>query len=275
MMNNQAGFILPISKDHEPVSVATVSFPQDKADKNKPALEQVVPAKTRPADVAHKKKARKKTRVKAKDKIPNKKNKKVLGSTRGIETMYRSAYRAQLDLTALAATKANIMISLNGLILSVLTLSGPFVLVAEPMFTAPIAVFLATCLASIIFAVLAAQPRFSKSKSTIEDFKRDQANILVFEQFSSLDIDEHSKVMTGLLRNNKRVYKNMSRQLYLLGIDAHRKYGLLKYSYTAFLVGLTVSTVMLLVVGFLYQTHDMNEIMTALQSRVMGFQQSQ
>ena len=276
-MNKQAGFILPISKDHEPVSAATVSFPQDKADKNKAALEleQVVPAKTRPAEVAHKKKARKKTRGKAKAQTRNKKNKKALGSTRGIETMYRSAYRAQLDLTALAATKANIMISLNGLILSVLTLSGPFVLVAEPMFTAPIAVFLATCLASIIFAVLAAQPRFSKSKRTIDEFKRDEANILVFEQFSSLEIDEHSKVMTGLLRNNKRVYKNMSRQLYLLGIDAHRKYGLLKYSYTAFLVGLTVSTLMLLVVGLLYQTHDMNEIMTALQSRVMGFQQSQ
>jgi hypothetical protein len=226
-----------------------------------------------PEDLSHEKKARKKNKSGTKNK--SKKNKKALGSTRGIETMYRSAYRAQLDLTALAATKANIMISLNGLILSVLTLSGPFVLVAEPMFTAPIAVFLATCLASIIFAVLAAQPRFSKSERTIDEFKRDEANILVFEHFSSLDIGQHSKVMTGLLRNNKRVYKNMSRQLYLLGIDAHRKYRLLKYSYTAFLVGLTVSTLMLLVVGLLYQTHDMNEIMTALQSRVMGFQQSQ
>ena len=82
-MNKQAGFILPISKDHEPVSAATVSFPQDKADKNKPALEleQVVPAKTRPAEVAHKKKARKKTRGKAKVQTRNKKNKKALGST--------------------------------------------------------------------------------------------------------------------------------------------------------------------------------------------------
>ena len=204
-----------------------------------------------------------------------KKNKKELGSSRGIETMFRTAYRAQLDLTALAATKANIMISLNGLILSVLTLSGPFVLVAEPMFTAPIAVFLATCLISIIFAVLAAQPKFVKSQNTIEDFKKDQANILVFEHFSSLNIAEHTKVMTGLLRNNKRIYKNMSRQLYLLGLDAHRKFRLLKYSYTAFLIGLTVSTLMLLAVGFLYQTHDLNEIMSSLQSRAFGFQQSQ
>ena len=267
-MKKQAGYIFPLPKGRDPESAATVLFPQDEADNVKPDLKQVVPMEPKPADIAQEKKAKKMNKK-------NKKNKKELGSTRGIETMYRSAYRAQLDLTALAATKANIMISLNGLILSVLTLSGPFVLVAEPMFTAPIAVFLITCLASIIFAVLAAQPHFKRSKSTIDEFKKDQANILVFDQFSSLDIGEHSKVMTGMLRDNKRVYKNMSRQLYTLGIDAHRKYGLLKYSYTAFLVGLTVSTLMLLAVGLLYQTHDLNDIMMSLQSRAMGFQQSQ
>ena len=252
-MTKQAHIELPLANSQKPHSIATAIFPND----------QGIPVKTKNIEVVPGKKVKKK------------KNKKMLGSSRGIETMYRTAYRAQLDLTALAATKANIMISLNGLILSVLTLSGPFVLVAEPMFTAPIAVFLATCLASIIFAVLAAQPRFNKSKSTIDEFKKDEANILVFEHFSSLDIDEHTSVMAGLLRNNKRVYKNMSRQLYLLGIDAHRKFGLLKCSYMAFLIGLTVSTLMLMAVGLLYQTHDMNEIMTALQSRVMGFQSPQ
>lgn len=208
---------------------------------------------------------------KQKKKIKN----KVPGSSRGIETMFRTAYRSQLDLTALAATKANIMISLNGLIISVLTLSGPFVLVAEPMFTAPIAVFLCTCLCSIIFAVLAAKPRLGKSRNTIEDFKRDDANILVFEHFSSLDVHEHTKVMSGLLANNKRIYKNMSRQLYLLGIDAHRKFRLLKYSYMTFLIGLTVSTVMLIAVGMLYHIHGFDEIMTSLQSRAIASYQAQ
>lgn len=201
-----------------------------------------------------------------------KKKKKMLGSSRGIETVFRTAYRAQLDLTALAATKANIMISLNGLILSVLTLSGPFVLVAEPMFTVPIAVFLTTCLTSIIFAVLAAQPRFDKRRSNLEDFKNDNANILVFEQFSSLNMLEHTQVMTRMLGDNKRIYKNMTRQLYKLGIDADRKYRFLKLSYTSFLAGLTASTLLLLVVGMLFHTQGFNEIMTSLQSRVMPFQ---
>ena len=208
----------------------------------------------------------------AKEKKKKKKKKKKLGSSRGIETVFRTAYRAQLDLTALAATKANIMISLNGLILSVLTLSGPFVLVAEPMFTAPIAVFLTTCLTSIIFAVLAAQPRFEKRRNNLEDFENDNANILVFEQFSSLNMQEHTQVMTRMLGDNKRIYKNMTRQLYKLGIDADRKYRFLKLSYTSFLAGLTASTLLLLVVGMLFHTQGLNEIMTSMQSRVMPFQ---
>jgi hypothetical protein len=196
------------------------------------------------------------------------------GSARGIETMFKTAYRSQLDLTALAATKANIMISLNGIILSVLTLSGPFVLVAEPMFCAPIAVFLTTCLCSIIFAVLAAQPYSFKRKSTVDDFRDDKANILVFEHFASLDRHEHSKLMTDLLGKNERIYMNMTWQLYLLGIAANRKFRLLKISYTSFLVGLTVSTLMLLVVVVVYHTIGLAEIKILLQSRAIQFDPS-
>jgi hypothetical protein len=259
MIKQQRFEDLPISPDRTAKAGATVLFPQARKKNLQPPPDQAIPAVTKTAGDARRKKAKKK---------------KEPGSARGIETMFRTAYRSQLDLTALAATKANIMISLNGLILSVLTLSGPFVLVAEPMFTAPIAVFLTTCLSSIIFAVLAAQPRSFKRKSTLDDFDDDEANILVFEQFSSLNIDEHSKVMSGLMRKNNRIYKNMTRQLYLLGIDADRKFRLLKFSYTAFLVGLTVSTVMLIVVGMVYHTHDLTEILTAVQSRALPFQPS-
>ena len=52
---------------------------------------------------------------------------KPLGSSKAVETMFRNATRAELELIALAATKANIMISLNGLIISALMISGAFI----------------------------------------------------------------------------------------------------------------------------------------------------
>jgi hypothetical protein len=50
---------------------------------------------------------------------------------------------------------------------------------------------------------------------------------------------------------------------------------LLKYSYSSFLVGLTISTLMLLAVALLFHTHDLSEVLTSLQSRILPFQQGQ
>ena len=67
---------------------------------------------------------------------PKKKNKdkldKALGTNRGIETMFRSAYRVQMELTALADNKANMMISINGIIISIIIASVAPKLDANP-----------------------------------------------------------------------------------------------------------------------------------------------
>ena len=69
-----------------------------------------------------------------KDKVKKKKNKAedlnasdLLGTNKGVETMFRNAVRSEMELLALAATKANIMISLNGFIVSALMISGAFI----------------------------------------------------------------------------------------------------------------------------------------------------
>ncbi|MBE9564802.1 MAG: hypothetical protein IMF17_06110, partial [Proteobacteria bacterium] len=87
-----------------------------------------------------------------------KKKKKKPIYSKAVETMFRNAYRAQLDLIALAATKANIMISLNGFIVSVLLVSGSLIYENSPEFIIPTAIFLLTSAASIYFALSSATP---------------------------------------------------------------------------------------------------------------------
>lgn len=83
---------------------------------------------------------------------------KPLGTSKAVETMFRNAIRAELDIIQLAATKANIMISLNGLIISALMISGAFIFNSSSAFLFPAGVFMFTAAASIIFALLAASP---------------------------------------------------------------------------------------------------------------------
>ena len=191
---------------------------------------------------------------------------KPLGSAKAVDTMFRNAYRAELDIIALAATKANIMISLNAFIISALMISGSFIFASSPAFLLPAGVFLFMAAASIVFALLAASPEqvdffgtfweWIKAvywrEARFADFRRyvmrgdtskgnDELNLLIYSDKVRLDRKEYWSRMEDLLRNRDDVYHKMSDQLYWLGLMANRKFKLLNISYIAFRWGLLAS----------------------------------
>lgn len=186
------------------------------------------------------------------------------GSEKAVETMFRNSYRAELDTIALAAMKANIMISLNGFIISALMISGAFIFASSPAFLFPAGVFLFTAAASIVFALLSASPErgdlFAGIKDWIAAMRRGDArlrdlrgymtraqhntaadgpgNVLIYEQRVRLTPEDFWAEMQGLMRDRERIYFSMSDQLYWLGQVADRKFRLLNLSYTVFRWGL-------------------------------------
>lgn len=198
----------------------------------------------------------KKTRAKAKAKekvkvaaapVPAEPVINLAKGSRGIDTLLRNAYRSQLDMLALAATKANIMISLNGLLMSMLVISSTQLVSIDGVFVIPVAVFLVTCAAAITFAVFAARPNISQSKYKYHDFMRDDARLMVFEEFSDLRESEYLDAMTELLKDPARTYRSMLSHIHELGVTADKKYQHLYYSYTVFMAG-TIATVLSLLV---------------------------
>jgi hypothetical protein len=161
------------------------------------------------------------------------------GTERGIETMYRGAYRTQLDLTHLADNKANIMISINGLILSVLLAAGGFIANLEPWLLVPVGALVLTCSTAIFFAVQAARPRLPRRHElSADDFIFGNANVLFFQDFSSLPEDEYVGVMDQIMRDRELTYHHMIRHLYGLGSGLNRKFDLLKLAYGSFMFGI-------------------------------------
>lgn len=169
-----------------------------------------------------------------------------VGSSRGVESMFRNSYRAQLDMIALAATKANIMISLNGLLISMLLLSGSYLLATDQLLLIPFALLLTTCTSAIFFAVLAARPEVNKTKKTLEEFRSDNADLLIFDQFSALSPQEYCAAMQEMMQDNRRVYNSMISHIYSLGCMADKKFTRLSYSYSVFIIGLIISVFSLL-----------------------------
>lgn len=175
-----------------------------------------------------------------KEKEKKLKKKDRLGSARGVETLFRTSYRTHVDMSALADTKANIMITINGLMASILLASISPKIDANPWLLLPTTVLLAACLGSLVFAVLAARPRVSSRAITLDEVRRDAANILFFGNFTHMPQDDYVQGMKELIRDGDRLYVNMLRDIYNLGGVLERKFRLLRVSYTIFMYGLIV-----------------------------------
>ncbi|MDU8023304.1 MAG: DUF5706 domain-containing protein, partial [Neisseria sp.] len=209
-----------------------------------------------------------------KDKAKKKKNKAedlstpdLLGTNKGVETMFRNAVRSEMELLALAATKANIMISLKGFIVSALMISGAFIFSSSPEFLIPASTFMITAAASIVFALLSASPErigkmqaartwlkdFVRGRSKLRDLKTrlsstetrffggSQPNILIYEDRVKLQKDQYWEMMQEIMGDRKQIYEKMSDHLYWLGLLADKQFKYINLSYAVFRWGLLAS----------------------------------
>jgi hypothetical protein len=189
-----------------------------------------------------------------KEKKSKKKDKKKsgLGSARGIETMFRSTYRVHLDLTSLADSKANIMISINGLILSIILAAIAPKIDTNAWLVFPTVTMLVSCVVAIIFAVLAARPRGKpQANLTLDDVLNRDVNLLYFGNSSQLSEGDFITGLTRMVENQDDLYRNMMRDIYGIASVLSRKFALLRTSYTVFMVGVSVSVLAFILVFLL------------------------
>ncbi|MEM1324556.1 MAG: Pycsar system effector family protein [Bacteroidota bacterium] len=174
-------------------------------------------------------------------------------STRGAQTFFRTNYRNHINLSAIADNKANIMISVNSILISVLitVLTWRNITETQPEVLMPGVIFLVTALASLIFAVLSARPKvtnLNEDQTSLEEVKK---NIAFFGNFVTLSLDQYEAAMDEVLRKDDLLYGNMSRDLYFLGKVLSKKYYFLTISYNVFMVGFSVSVALFLILLFL------------------------
>jgi len=176
------------------------------------------------------------------------KKKKEPGTARGIETLFRSAYRVQMDLTSLADNKANMMISINSIIISIILAAVAPKLDANPWLLLPTLVLLVGNLVSIIYSIQAARPRISHQAIDLEDLQNSAGNILFFGNFANLKEQEFVQGMDRLMEEKSLVYNTMIRNIYGLGSVLNRKFTLLQAAYTSFMVALLAGVISFMLV---------------------------
>jgi len=163
---------------------------------------------------------------------------------RGVESMFRLTARNQINLSAIADNKANILISINSIILTVLVSMGIGTVADYPNFIIPGIVFLSTCLVTIIFAILSTRPKISSGKFTEEDIHNKRVNLLFFGNFYNMKMNEYEWAVKEMMKDSSYLYTSMIRDQYSLGKKKKKKYKLLSVAYTIFMVGLILSSIL-------------------------------
>ncbi|MEM7382054.1 MAG: Pycsar system effector family protein, partial [Bacteroidota bacterium] len=164
---------------------------------------------------------------------------------RGIQTLFRVTLKNHLTLSDIADTKANILLSVNAIILSI-AISNLIPKLDNPSnqyLIYPTAIFIFFSVVSMILAVLATRPNVTGGKFTKEDVNNKKVNLLFFGNFHKMKLDEYEWAITELVKDKDYIYSSLTKDLYFLGLVLNRKYKILRYTYTIFIIGITISVI--------------------------------
>ena len=164
---------------------------------------------------------------------------------RGIQTLFRVTLRNHLTLSDIADTKANILLSVNAIIIS-LALSNLIPKLDNPSndyLIYPTIIFVLFSVVSMVLAVLATRPNVTRGEFTKEDVDQKRVNLLFFGNFHQMGLKEYEWAINELIKDRDYIYSSLTKDLYFLGLVLNRKYKLLRWTYTIFMIGMILSVI--------------------------------
>ena len=145
--------------------------------------------------------------------------------------MMRTTQLAQFQLSAMADTKASILMGATFVIFTITIGQARNGEAPLPMLILGGAAFF-----SAIFAMLAVLPKLGKPQANAG------GNILFFSVFTAMDEEAFIDEITARARTDDSIYRTMARDIYQNGLVLqHKKYRMLGWAYRVFLVGLVAS----------------------------------
>lgn len=164
---------------------------------------------------------------------------------RGIQTLFRVTLKNHITLSDIADTKANILLSVNAIIIS-LALSNLIPKLDNPSndyLIYPTVIFVLFSVISMILAVLATRPNVTSGEFTKEDVAQKKVNLLFFGNFHKMSLPDYEWAINELVKDRDYIYSSLTKDLYFLGLVLNKKYRLLRWTYTTFMIGMIISVI--------------------------------
>ncbi len=206
---------------------------------------------------SYKKKNMKKLKKKIEKTIEEVEEKSIItekeGTTKGMQTMLRLTSSNHIQLSEMADSKANILISVNAIIISVILSVLLRKLQTDAYLTYPTIIFLASSVATIVIAILATRPKLNTGTFREEDITNKKTNLLFFGNFHKMTWVNYEKAMRTMMKDADYLYTSIIQDIYHLGVVLGKKYKLIRLAYNVFMFGIIISVIAFALAAFLQE----------------------
>jgi HD superfamily phosphodiesterase len=179
--------------------------------------------------------------------------------SKGIQTMLRTTSEGHLSLSDMADSKANILISVNAIIISVILSVLLRKLEEVPFLTIPTILFLVVAVVTIVIAIMATRPQLSSGLFTRQEVLEKKTNLLFFGNFYKTSFDEYNVAMREMMQDTDYLYGSILKDIYTLGTVLGRKYKLIRMAYNVFMVGI-IASVLAFGIAYFFFHKDTNHV---------------
>jgi predicted metal-dependent HD superfamily phosphohydrolase len=174
-----------------------------------------------------------------------KKKEKDENPERGRDTLFRITLGNHTRLSGIADSKANILLSVNAIIISI-ALSTIIPKLDSPKnahLIVPVFIMLISSVSTIVFAILSTRPKVTKGVFEKQDILDKKVNLLFFGNFYKMPLEEYEWAMNEMMKDREYLYNSMIKDLYFLGLVLEKKYRLLRVAYNLFMIGIVLTVV--------------------------------
>lgn len=174
-----------------------------------------------------------------------------IGSSKSAQTQLKTALRNHIDLSSIADNKANIMLSVNAI---VITVGLPLILermASNEKLLIPMIILAIASLGSMIFATLSTRPAKMYGETKPQQILDKKSNLFFFGNYYNMSFDEYEEGMRTVVANNEILDNSITRDLFFLGKSLGKKYEYLRYCYNIFMYGIAAAIIAYAVVSIL------------------------
>jgi len=167
----------------------------------------------------------------------------------GPQTLFSVSGRNQLQLISIADNKANMITAICtalifliiGLLSSGFTHNG-ILIVDKLEYALPLGILLTFCSISTICAILALKPKIVRPE-------KEGRSLLFFHNYYRMSLAEYKAKMHEMMKSPEEVYDHLLTDMYHNGLVLERKYALLGFSYTLFLMAIICSFIAYVIIA--------------------------